>query len=147
MVRSGQAKEHPHAEQSEPGKHLNKGELLHRLRHVGEGAGNLSEQLGHDLEYFCETRGASISLAAHPFELFHVLRRIFFRREDGPQHCEQENNRADLERVLHRERNAATRSSAHAKLPKHPGQCVCQRGADADEETLHHEADGSLLNI
>src|SRR5712691_5466853 len=102
MVRGGKTEEHPHAEQSQPGEYLNYGELLHSLRHVGKGTGNLSQQLSYYPEYFCETRGASISLLPQPLKLLQVFGRIFFRSEDCPQHREQEDNRADLERVLHR---------------------------------------------
>src|SRR5437660_12843445 len=102
MVRGGKTEEHPHTEKSQPGENLNYRELLHGLRHIGEGAGNLSEQLSYDSKYFRETSSAAVSLTTHAFKLFHVFRRIFFRGEDRPQHCEQEDNRADLERVLHR---------------------------------------------
>src|SRR5258707_265471 len=147
MVRGRQAKEHPHAEQSQPSENLDYCKLLHCLRHISEGARNLSQQLGYDSDYFHETGGAAVSLPTHALKLFHVFRWVFPGCEDGPQHREQKDDGADLERVLHCERNAAASSASHAELPKQPWQGVCQRGADADEKTLHDEAGGSLLNI
>ena len=69
----------PHAEEAEPGEELHQREAPHRAWHVGEGVGDLLHEM-HE--------AAALGLLAAEF--LHVLRRLFLRRNDGPEHSGKE---------------------------------------------------------
>lgn len=81
------------------------------------------------------------------FELFQVIGRIFFGRQNCVEYGSEENHRAEVEREPHGVRNCGSRSTGVADgepMREDVRHGRSENGAEPDEKTLHDEAAGAL---